>query len=74
MSGAKKSKKQIDDEVAVFRLALLIEDVDRGERAAMRRTAKRLDRRWNARTVTNEAHLAAHGPIHLVADVEAAYR
>ncbi len=59
----------LEDEVKAFRLACLTEDLDRGERAALRRLAKRLERRWNAQTVTNARHLAKHGPIDLKAEV-----
>jgi len=55
----------LEDDVRVFELALLTEDVDRSERAALRRVAKRLERRWNAKTVTNAKHLAKHGPVNL---------
>lgn len=59
----------LDDEVAVFRLACLTDDIDRTERAAMRRVAKRLQRRWNAQTVTNAERLARLGAIDLMAEL-----
>jgi hypothetical protein len=59
----------LDDSVKVFRLACLTEDLDRSERAALKREAKRLERRWNARTITNRKHLEQHGPIDLKREI-----
>jgi hypothetical protein len=44
----------LDDLSKVVVLANETEDRDRGEQAALRRVAKWVDRRWNARVVTNE--------------------
>lgn len=43
---------RLDDEVTVFRLACMIEDLGRGERSAMQRVAKRLEREWNLQSST----------------------
>lgn len=51
---------QIEDDLKVFRLALLTEDRDRGEQAAMMRVGKRLEKRWNKETVTNNRHRDRH--------------
>ena len=39
----------LDDQIAVFRLALETEDRTPAERGALTRTAKRLTRKWNSR-------------------------
>jgi len=39
----------LDDDIAIFRLAIETEDLTRAERAALERSAKRLTRKWNTR-------------------------
>ena len=56
----------IEDDFTVFKLACEMEDISRSERAALKRVARRLERQWNARTITNAKHLV-HGPIDCVA-------
>lgn len=62
--------KNIEDELAVFRLALLTEDRSNAEQGAMRRVGKRLEKRWNKQTITNEAHRAKHGDLNLADEIE----
>jgi hypothetical protein len=41
----------LDDDIAIFRLAIETDDRTRTERAALTRTAKRLTRKWNTRAI-----------------------
>lgn len=65
----------LDDDIAVFRLALETEDRTHAELAALRRTAKRLTRKWNtsARCGFGRPSLEqrrARGRIDLVAEID----
>lgn len=60
----------IEDEMVVLRLALLTEDRSKPEQRALRRAAKRLQKRWNLNTITNQRHLAKNATVDITAEVE----
>lgn len=59
----------LEDDRLVLELACLTQDRTRGEHAAMKRVARRIDRAWNTTTSTNKPS-RFHNPIDLVALVE----
>ena len=53
----------LDDLVAVVRLACLVEDRTNAEQIALLRVARKADKEWNAMTATNR-HTWEHRPVN----------
>jgi hypothetical protein len=59
----------LEDQLVVFRLALLTEDRTVAEQSALQRVAERIESEWNRMTSVNVRRLRQVGPIDLVAEM-----